>query len=245
MPCALLFVDLLGVRAMASGRAAGKNLRSLAEAVSGTYRDFLDEDSPWPAAFFSDTLVVASPVRGDDEESALGGLLVQAAWLQLDLVLKGFFVRGALCLGKFHMHSGLSFGPALVEAYALESTQAVHPRIVLGSVAERSQRDDLRFYGRPEASPQNLLLLRDDDGWTFIDYLSILFDEPRDPTRALQMHRDIIVERLRTHRTNRRHWEKYRWVAEYHNQVIATRIAGRPDLLVDDAEITWNFASFV
>jgi hypothetical protein len=240
----VLFVDLLGVRAMARGRAAGKNLRALDRAVSGTYRDFLKEDSPWPAAFFSDTLVVASPVLRDDEESALGGLIVQAAWLQLDLVAQGFFVRGALSLGKFHMRAGLSFGPALVEVYELEAATAIHPRIILGRDAERSQHDDLRFYGQPEESPQNLLLLRDDDGWTFINYLGILFDEPADPTPALAMHRDAIIERLRTHRDNRRHWEKYRWVAEYHNQVITTRIPEQPDLLVDAAEIVWNFASF-
>jgi hypothetical protein len=101
-------------------------------AVGGTYRDFLKEDSPWPAAFFSDTLVVASPVLDDDEESALGGLIIQAAWLQLDLVAQGFFVRGALALGRFHMRAGLIFGPGLIEAYELgercRGTSPCHPR---------------------------------------------------------------------------------------------------------------------
>lgn len=211
--------------------------------MSGTYRDYLNDESPWPAAFFSDTLVIASPVL-QDEESALGGLIVQAAWLQLSLVSRGFFARGALCLGRFHMHAGLIFGPALVEAYELEKDTAVHPRVVLGRDAERSQHAALRYYGRPEDSPQNLLLLRDDDGWTFIDYLGLLFDEPGDPVPTLAVHRDAISARLREHRSDKRRWEKYRWIAEYHNHVIAKRLPGRPDLRVDPAEIMRSFTSF-
>jgi hypothetical protein len=165
--CAVLFVDLLGVREMNRGLAAG---RPIAE---------------------------------------------------------GFFVRGALTLGKFHLREGLIFGPALIEAHDLERDVAVYPRIILGADAERSQREDLRYHDFPEGSLQNLLLMRDDEGSTFINYLGVLLDMPEDPLPVLAMHRDIVTARLHEHLGKRSFWEKYRWVAEYHNTVIATRLPPR------------------
>jgi hypothetical protein len=35
------------------------------------------------------------------------------------------------------------------------------------------------------------------------------------------------------------------WVAEYHNEVITTRVPGHPDLLVSTSVITSQFKSFV
>jgi hypothetical protein len=56
--CAVLFIDLLGVRAMNRGprRRVQQHLVELDRAVTGMYRDYLKPESPWPAAFFSDTL---------------------------------------------------------------------------------------------------------------------------------------------------------------------------------------------
>lgn len=162
---AVLFVDLLGVRALNRSPQVEHHLVALEKAVTRSYRDFLKSDSPWPAAFFSDTLVLASPVLpAGEDESAIGGLVVQAAWLQLNLIAEGFFVRGGLSVGKFHIREGLVFGPALVEAADLESTVAVHPRVVLSGEAACSQHEDLRFYADPAQSPQNALLMRDADG---------------------------------------------------------------------------------
>jgi hypothetical protein len=202
--CAVLFVDILGVREMATGSDAPQHLVALQRAVRGRVRDFLSPSSPWPARFFSDTLVLAAPIAvHGDEEAAVGGLTIQAAWLQLNLIAEGFFLRGALTVGSLHM-AELLFGPALVEAYELESQRAVHPRVVLSERATAGQHDALAYYADPRESPQNALLMRDDDGFTFIDYLALLFDEPIDPIPDLEVHRDAVVDRLQSHRAKRR-----------------------------------------
>jgi hypothetical protein len=243
--CAVLFVDLLGVREMNRSRRVASHLVGLERAVSRAYRDFLEPNSPWPGAFFSDTLVLASPVLPHGgEEAAIGGLVLQAAWLQLQLITEGFFVRGGLSIGRFHIRDGFVFGPALAEAYEIESRAAIHPRIVLSSEAERSQHADLRFYAEPAYSPQSLMLMRDADGHTFINYLGVLFDEPEDPEPSLAWHRDTVIARLREHRGNRRLWEKYRWLAEYHNDVVSRAFPKGPALLVPALDMTWQFASF-
>lgn len=244
--CAVLFLDLLGVRAMNRSPDVDQHLIALERAVTRTYRDFLKPDSPWPAAFFSDTLVLASPVIPGqrDEESALGDLIIQGGWLQLSLIAEGFFVRGGLSLGRVHMHEGLVFGPALVEAYELEGDSAVSPRIILSREAEESQRQALAFYARPEHSPENAMLMRDRDGHTFIHYLALLFEDPTDPLPPLVAHRDAVTERLREFSTDKKLWEKYRWVGEYHNAVIERHLPAEQDLLVKQDDLTWRFESF-
>jgi hypothetical protein len=233
--CAVLFLDLLGVRDMsrASPREAQKTLIALERSVSGMYRDYLDPDSPLPAAFFSDALVLASPIGADgDEVSAVAELVSHAAWLQLNLLAADFFVRGGLSVGLFHIRDGLLFGPALVEAYELESRDAVNPRVVLSKAAEQAV-----------TRPNNLLLC-DGDGWTFINYLHLLFDQLDDPAIVLGTHRDHVVDRLHRHRSDKRVWEKYRWVAEYHNAFVGGDALQAMDLCVPTDAMTWRFEPF-
>src|SRR5262245_65815795 len=112
---------------MNQDRNVRKHLIALDRAVTRRYRDYLQSDSPWPASFFSDTLVLAAPVLpSSEEEVAIGGLVLQAAYLQLNLIDEGFFLRGGLSLGSFHIRDGLIFGPALVDAARIEHDVAIH-----------------------------------------------------------------------------------------------------------------------
>lgn len=229
---------------MNRSRRVVSHLRALEKAVTRDFRDFLDPESPWPAAFFSDTLVLASPVLGaGDEEDAIGGLVVQAAYLQLNLIARGFFMRGGLSFGRFYIRDGLLFGPALLEAADLEHDVAVHPRIVLSDDAVAAEVAFLRYYASPAASPQQMLLMRDEDGKVFVNYLSMLLDEI-DPRTDLAWHRDVVIERLSAHRGDRRRWEKYRWVGEYHNAFAKNFFSGTQSLRIPQRHLNSTFAPF-
>jgi hypothetical protein len=198
-------------------------------------RDFFGEASPYRAAFFSDTLVLAAPIiRGTDDATEIGGLMRQAMWLQNDLLAEGFFVRGGLSLGSLHVSDHVLFGPALVEAYDLESRAAVHPRIVLSWAAAETQR----------GTAGGSMLMCDDDGQTFVDYLAATFQAPEDPFPTLQAHRDTVVDRLQAHRRSKRRWEKYRWLGEYHNTIVRRRLPKAGELLIEPPAMTWQFSSF-
>jgi hypothetical protein len=233
--CAVLFVDLLGVREMnMSPRVAG-HLVALHNAVSVMHRDFFGEPSRYRSAFFSDTLVLAAPiVRETDDATEVEGLVRHARWLQTNLLAEGFFVRGGLSLGSLHVSDHLLFGPALVEAYDLESRAAVHPRIVLSWAAAETQRGTIG----------GSTLMCDDDGQTFVDYLGATFQEPEDPFPVLQDHRDTVVNRLHSSRRQKRRWEKYRWLGEYHNAVVRQRLPKADELLIAPSTMTWQFSSF-
>lgn len=242
--CAVLFVDLLGVSAMATEAAkASEHLVALDRALRGAVRDFIAEDSPWPTALLSDSMVIAAP-GGErfDDQWILNELLVQGAILQLQLCAQGFFVRGGLTIGDLHIHDRLVFGPALVRGYELERAVAKNPRIVLGEEASAILEADLADYAEPAQSTQGGLLLFDQDGVPFVDYLGMLTDE-FEPYTGLRIHREVVEAKLAAHLGDVRIWEKYRWVAEYHND-FRRRWDFPNDYEIASEKITTRFAPF-
>lgn len=228
-PCAFLFIDILGVREMATGSEAGARLADLNTALRRPLGDFFAPDSPWPAAFFSDTLVIVDPISENlSPHFALVGLAIQASWIQINLAAAGFFVRGALTLGPAHLENNLLYGPALVEAYDLERRVAVNPRIVLSSDAVGVLNAGMAEEGQKEGGYFRV----EQDGSVFIDYLDILLDDPEDPIPSLETHRDMVRARLGETMSDSRKWEKYRWVADYHDAYCGSELPGREDLLV-------------
>jgi len=158
----------------------------------------------------------------------------EARSLQSDLLAEGFFVRGGLSLGSLHVSDQVLFGPALVEAYDLESEAALHPRVVLSRAAAETQR----------GTAAGSMLMCDDDGQTFIDYLGAAFHEPDDGISVLKDHRDTVIDRLHGSRRHKRRWEKYRWLAEYHNAVVRTRFPKARELRIEPQATTWQFSAF-
>jgi hypothetical protein len=229
--CAVLFLDLLGVQAMTRGARADVECRlaALDEAMTGTFRQYTGPSSAWAAVFFSDTLVVAAPAE-DDATVAVAQLVRVASEVQRALTLQGFFVRGGLSLGLFHISRDLIFGPALVEAHELESRHAVHPRVVLSREAELA------------LPPAHTRVMRDGDGRVFVNYLDRLLDLTGGPDEGLEAHRERVAHRLFDFRQDHHTWAKYRWSAEYHNAFVAQ--SGIADMMVDKGATEWRFARF-
>jgi hypothetical protein len=240
-PCALLFLDILGVREMATGSEAGKKLADLRTALRRPLGDFLSPDSPWPAAFFSDTLVMVDPISEKmSPHFALVGLAVQASWIQVNLAAAGFFVRGALTLGEAHLEDALLFGPALVEAYDLERKAAVNPRILLSPTAVTAMKEAMAKEGQEEGG----YLRVEQDGTVFIDYLDILIDDPENPVPFLEGHREMVRAQLVETRGDARKWDKYRWVADYHDSYCGSELPALPELLIGSDDRERHFERF-
>jgi hypothetical protein len=233
--CAVLFLDILGMREItrAPAEEVERRLRDLDRAVTDMSRDYLEPTSPFPAAFFSDAFVVAAPIEDEaEEQETVQELLFQTALLQLNFLAAGFYVRGGVSIAPFHIRNRLIFGPALVEAYELESAVAIYPRVVLSDeVAALAERP-------------NSLLVSDREGRTFVNYLDLVFDDPDGGSRVVEAHRDMVVARLRRHDDRKGVWEKYRWVAEYHNDFVARELEGAEDALVPAESMAWRFAPF-
>lgn len=79
------------------------------------------------ATSFSDNVVLSAPVT----QKSLLGMFEIIGNLSADLLSKSMLFRGAIVKGKAIHNSSVVFGPALVDAYRLETSTSFHPRIML------------------------------------------------------------------------------------------------------------------
>ncbi|MGH9764120.1 MAG: hypothetical protein ACREAC_25070, partial [Blastocatellia bacterium] len=175
----------------------------------------------WHIKSFTDNIVIGCPISTDnaDGEAELGGLIVSLRWYQLEMVRRGFFVRGGIAVGELYMDEDIVFGDALLEAYKIESKIARDPRIVLSPKVEPLIERHLEFYAETAESPHIHTLLRDSDEQLFVNYLGAALDEnPEDPDfHAMEAHQESVVSMLNNHKADPAIWAKYAWVANYHN----------------------------
>lgn len=232
------FVDILGYQALIRG--AHKNgtaqalLTRLHEALAAASRHLneLDEDGNpllppnlWPRKdlykirTFTDNIVIGYPIR-DDAEMELGAIFSQLAFFQLEMVNRGFFVRGAIAIGDLYIDDMTVFGQGLLDAYDGESKDARDPRIVLSPSAQEAVLQHVNYYSNPSHSPQARDLYKDADGQFFLNYLdSVLIaeDEHGPFFDILANHKSAVETKLAEYRREPAYWAKYAWSAGYHN----------------------------
>lgn len=240
-------MDLLGVTAMTELPYTEEisRLRSL----DSTMRDVLaiGRRTDFRTSTFSDSIAIAIPLPKQDKDraNALQDLLLRCADLQLALVSKGFFLRGGITIGRYFHAEHMVYGAGLVDAWKLEDKMAVNPRVLI-------DRDSAEIRAivnsRGFAQQRKELLSRDHDGSVFLDYLasapvfSRLSDTPS--PNFFSEHKSIVTARLAAHKDDAATWQKYRWVAEYHNAAVATLMSpteARDLTIMDGAGIARRF----
>ena len=170
---------------------------------------------------FSDSLVISYPV--DDKErdiDVFNSILLDLTRLQLDLLDNNVIIRGGIAIGKLRHTQNEIFGPAMNEAYYLESKVAKYPRIV---VLEKTIMDYLKKSGDNNPNKVKLLkLLRLDEGANvyYLDYLGNkdLFDSVNDYNTMLQTIESIIKHGKQL--SDGKTLEKYEWLGEYYKMVM-------------------------
>lgn len=232
---AVLYLDLLGTVAPRTAAEAGEHLAKTRRALERA-REWGDSDpaeATAVATWFSDNLGMAYPVTDDrPEDLALGDLLTDAGDHQLALVEHGFVARGAISLDLLYADELLIYGPGLNRAVGLEKSLARFPRVVLDEASARAaRRHMIGIWGASDTAPHREQLAVDQDGVTFVDYLRGGLDFGEEEACLsldyLQRHRDFIAARLVEHDGDPRVYEKYQWLAAYHDWVVGS-FSGSP-----------------
>lgn len=164
---------------------------------------------------FTDNLVLSAPLAKPHPEANFGSVALQLGEFQLTLALEGWFLRGGLTAGAYYQDERIVFGPALVEAYWLESEHARDPRIVLSDTALGFHEHFLTYYAEPGDAPQNQYVMVDTDGRAFINYLFVGLEFGM--ADAIEQHKNQVENALENHVSRPPVWAKYRWVAAYHD----------------------------
>lgn len=203
---------------------------------------------------FTDNIVIAYPIS-DDGEGESGNIFINIGEYQLNMVLENYFLRGGLAIGNYFGDDMFSYGPALIDAHLLESQHAEFPRIILSTDLTPLINQHLGYYADVETAPQSQHLLKDEDGVFFINYLySLKIDEYDYENNygfipcnirfeKLIQHKLIIIKKLQEYREHRKIYQKYLWVAQYHNyfcnHFIYEKIENFNSLLIPDIEKTF------
>jgi hypothetical protein len=141
-----------------------------------------------------------------------------------EIFSSGILLRGAICIGDLFIGDHATFGPALIDAYDIESQIAVFPRIVIDHELLRTAR---------ETATQPIWddhITRGEDGVYFVDYLfgqcldrwSFPEENSLDMFGMLESHQNFVQELLKiwTERTEYRKRQKAIWLANYHNMTV-------------------------
>lgn len=169
---------------------------------------------------FTDNIILAHPRFSDDLESEFGFILWALSEYQFDMAQHGFFIRGGLSIGDLFVDDNSVYGPALLEAYGLESKAAVNPTVVLSDDVMDLVLHHCNFY-KGEAPPQNREVLVNADGRFFINYLSECFVDTGVSEEinwaTLRTHKKQVEKALNKYRHLPAIFAKFSWLAAYHN----------------------------
>ena len=113
---------------------------------------------------FSDNIVIAASAK-ESVDIAFLQVVAFTAIIQQEFLQASVLVRGGISIGNFYYDDVMIWGKALVEAYTVESTIAIYPRVVITP----ELIDKLKF--RSWHGIDQFITV-DMDGLLFVDYIS-------------------------------------------------------------------------
>jgi hypothetical protein len=176
-------------------------------------------------SIFSDSIVVSFKA---EEPSEIFSTLLDIKHLIMDLISRKILCRGAISIGKFIHTDDYLFGPALIEAYTLESKAAMYPRVILDrDIIEAGYKHSPSNLSSSEAKDYvESLLEQDSDGMYYIDYFFKAQSELDDPDYDFPEYIEILGGIIRSGLMGSSHHGKadlrvkYSWMRERYNRMV-------------------------
>jgi hypothetical protein len=231
IPSFVCYADILGFselsRAAVKAGLGEQFLQKLRTVLTEAYEQVRTRagDGIFSVKVFTDNIVVGHPAPEngfDFGEAEFGTMLWVFSSFQMTLATNGFLVRGGIALGDHYMDDDIVFGPALLDAVALD-TDGGPPRLALSPEAVEAVRHHLGFYGDDARfAPHYNDLLMDADGGVFLNYLNLWFSAIPDYGvffDLVEKHRETIRAGLKQYAGRPGIRSKYEWAARYHNFV--------------------------
>jgi len=171
---------------------------------------------------FSDSIIVSFRI---EEKSGVFYALIDLLHIALEFAYRGYLTRGGISVGKLVHTEKHVFGPALNEAYELESKVAKFPRIILNSdILEIAKSFPLKINSSDDEleSVMDCLAL-DDDGYYYIDYVEQavheLNDDNYDLVPYLKSLRSTIIGGLKEE--DLEVLPKFEWLKTKYNNYVS------------------------
>lgn len=170
---------------------------------------------------FSDSVVISFLI---EERDQIFYTLVNILHLTMNSISRNFLIRGGISFGKLIHNEKMVFGPALVEAYNLESKAAQYPRVILSkSILELGHKNSL-YYSEHETLEEKfgVIVTRDSDDMFYIDYIAKANSELDDIEYDVPVYLEYLIKvyNLGSKIKNPSVQVKYGWLKNKINNVI-------------------------
>lgn len=215
------FVDILGFAGLVErSKTSPTQVQQLYTALSSLSARVLKEQGEGAQATnFSDTVVMSTTITAE----GLKQLFSAVSGFTLDLLEKNMLLRGAIVRGDLMHTRDITFGPALVDAYRLETTTSFHPRVIIDSPV----LDDIQNYSSGD-TPVDFSKFVVSDSYD-VPYLNPFSEWQGEPSLSkesivrLITLQATITTGLVENATQPSVCEKYKWLARKLNNFISQR----------------------
>lgn len=238
------FVDILGFSDMVV-RKMESEISEMLDAIGETAGQPIGPDGEGTKVLiFSDSVIRARPLGSETIYDALLHEIQDLAVSQWQLLEFGLLIRGGTTVGDVSLNESRGFGPAFVRAYALESSLASAPRIVIDPYVIEEIRSHLRVQAPGEGRQVLIDELRNhirqgDDGVWFIDYMNSVARTSKadDMLASLGTIRAYIIEQAQALGSSSLILPKYLWLVRYFNQSVRRLFPASPAMKIRAADV--------
>ena len=225
--CIVTYIDILGFQHLIENSSVDE-LRNILKVFRRTAKPY---GTQVHMEIVSDAVIRATTISRKHRDGAFFRELLDLLHIQIDSIINGIVVRGALTIGELHIGKrvkGPLFGPALVRAYTMESNEVIFPRIAVDEKAIEILEGNMSLWSAGEIQVEELNLLRnmlrtDDSGLQYIDYLNsdLLISELDSGymgyTQLLRHHKTLIDKGIKSS-CQPRIRRKYVWLKKLSQQ---------------------------
>jgi hypothetical protein len=229
----IVFIDILGFREQVKQTTTDPrhfiNLRNTLNFISDlkSHNDKTEKELGREITVFSDSIVISYPV---EMLGSVFWLLLDVVHIQLDMMQKGILMRGGITFGQLCHNDNIVFGPAMVDAYDLESKVAIYPRVVVNE--KLFQLAGEHSHNSPEEEVKSVLELckKDWDGQWYVDFLRQHqeVNTEQQYLEAIKIIKGVIESEIEKNQAKPSIKMKYQWLQRYFNEVVSELL---PDFL--------------
>ena len=243
------FIDILGFKNIIEDSTKDPSiLKNLSEVFNRMkydrderYKEHgLDDTFQRRMTFFSDCAVISYGLH----KFSMRQLLFDLTTIAFNLAGLGYLLRGGVTIGKLYHDDDIVLGPALVEAYTLESKIAINPRIILGNGVLDT------YYEKVEDSIGKFFVINDylqedEDGYSFVDYLqNKTMKRPVFQYRLLlSQFNYVFCVYMSEFQDDKKVFNKYLWTVKYirHHFEELRELTGDPYTIEECVEISEHY----
>lgn len=219
----VLFLDILGFKSLVKDSENNKAVfYKIFEALSklNNYQDRQGKIPLREITTFSDSIVISYPL----DNRFLPRIIYEIRDLVLILLEYNILCRGGIGFGKLYHHGSLVYGPAMVEAYELESYAAKYPRVVI------KEADFLKYIKVCSFKNYEHFIMKDDDGIRYINIFNFYYSDTGEMCYESKFLKDKMEEIISKNITNsdNRIREKYEWLLNKFQEGLKIKVCFIP-----------------